>query len=91
MSKKYLWNANKTMFMLGQHTPIYSDMKEESEAIHDVINAYEEYGNAFERLCAINFRIFCFNMAGTLFNLGKIYGIREERKHRKKGENDGNL
>lgn len=64
---------------------------EEDKALFDIINAYEEFGNGFERLCAINFRKFCFNMAASIFNLGKIYGIREERARRKKGDNSGNI
>lgn len=87
MKKTEIWlfNCNETMRICGQHTGVFGGTKE-SEEIHNILNAYEQYGDSYEKLIALLLNKFSFGICSCIFTLGKMYGVREERqKKRKKG------
>lgn len=75
-----LYNQNETMKLVGKQSTFRS-VKIMSE-VKDIIDAHEKERDAF---IVGNFAM----LAADLFNLGRIYGKREDRERRKNGKQKG--
>ena len=80
MKKPDVWKQNATMKMIAEHN--VSNFTNDPE-VKDVIKAFTglpgNYGGFFETVCSNSFELLI-----SMYTLGRIHGIREERKKWKK-------
>ena len=80
MKKPDVWNQNAVMKMIAEHK---ADNFIKSPEVTEVIKAFTNlpgpYGNFYQTVCSNSFELLI-----SLYTLGRIHGIREERKNRKK-------
>ena len=80
MKKPNVWKQNKTMKMIGEHkTNNFAEDPEITEVIKAFTSLPGNYGGFFETVCSNSFELLI-----SMYTLGRIHGIREERKKRKK-------
>lgn len=84
IEKPFLYDINETMKLLGRQVVIYGD-SEEFKLMQDVLTAYEISGDSMEKLIVQLIKKFaCYSLLSNFFTLGVIFGMRKERKRRKK-------
>ena len=80
MKKPDVWKQNATMKMIAEHTA--SNFTKDPE-VTDIIKAFTglpgNYGGFFETVCDNSYALLI-----SMYTLGRIHGIREERKKWKK-------
>ena len=80
MKESYVWNKNEIMKMLGTKTPTNFVGNPEVETVKETFrNLPGAEGSFYKLVCS-----HCFGLLFSLYELGRIHGIRAERERIKK-------